>query len=690
LLISNYHCVTQFSQKTSQSKLNLFLVCGLGSLGQQCVDALGRFGVNVNAIELAKPTSWEIPNLDGLLASLVIGDCRQPQILEQAGIKDCRTVLLVTSNERINIETAFACRLINPSVRLVVRSAKQNLNELLENHLGNFVAFEPTQLSASTFALAGLGEEVLGFFNLDRQQIRVIRQQILPEHNSYHRQLYELNSRTRRVLARGTADDSSTANLSQSFQSFYNWEPDDRLNAGDALTCIEIVDAATLLFEQTAQTAQLSANKKTWKENIHIFLGQNIKQNLVKAWQWLGENQSRRVAAICGAIATTLVLLSVSLFWLNYPGINPLDAFFTTAILLLGGYGDLFNQVPFSTPIPWWLRIFALGVTLTGIALVGVLYGLLNERILSARFQFLSRRPPVPLKDHIVLIGLGRVGHKVATYLQELKQPLVGISSSDLDPGVLPQMPLVVGNINHSLSKVNLSTARSIIAVTDDEMVNLEAGLMSHAVNSDCGLVIRTFEQRFSDNLAQLLPYADVLCAHAISAEAFAAAAFGENVLSLFRIDRQIILVTEYQIEEGDTLNGRILAEVAYGYGVVPILLQEPQNQARLMPSDHLRLHVGGRLVVLATSDGLRRIESGAIASRSWRVRIEKSLNKEAAFEGANAIARISGCSIIKARETLADLPVTLSISLYKHQAKRLVRELGKLQVSASMIANDV
>jgi tRNA A37 threonylcarbamoyladenosine dehydratase len=73
--------VNQFSQNTSQ--LNLFLVCGLGSLGQQCVDALGRFGVNVNAVELIKPTSWEVPNLDTVLAALVIGDCRQPQITDR-------------------------------------------------------------------------------------------------------------------------------------------------------------------------------------------------------------------------------------------------------------------------------------------------------------------------------------------------------------------------------------------------------------------------------------------------------------------------------------------------------------------------------------------------------------------------------------------------------------------------------
>lgn len=39
----------------------------------------------------------------------------------------------------------------------------------------------------------------------------------------------------------------------------------------------------------------------------------------------------------------------------------------------------------------------------------------------------------------------------------------------------------------------------------------------------------------------------------------FAGAAFGENIINLFRFNRQTVLVTEYQIEAGDTLNGLLL-----------------------------------------------------------------------------------------------------------------------------------
>ena len=36
------------------------------------------------------------------------------------------------------------------------------------------------------------------------------------------------------------------------------------------------------------------------------------------------------------------------------------------------------------------------------------------------------------------------------------------------------------------------------------------------------------------------------------------------------------ILVTEYRIEAEDSLHGLLLADVAYGYGVIPIIYQQP------------------------------------------------------------------------------------------------------------------
>ena len=677
------HQTASFQQRShsSQTKLNRFLVCGLGSLGQQCVVALKEFGVSVVAIEEVQPRSWEISDLPNLLDELIIGDCRQESVLEQAQIRQCRAVLLVTSSERVNIETAFAARLLNPETRLVVRSAKENLNELLSTHLRNFVSFEPTQLPVTAFALATLETETLGFFNLEGQQLKVVKHKIQSGDRWCNRCVaYELNNRTRRLV-------SHTPSSLGFPQSFHQWEPDAPVQGGDTLVYIEMSEK--LAETEKSATATKRKRQPFWQKIAKSLSWRKFRQKLNEFWDSKADSKTERVAIISGIIVFILLIFGTILYSLNNsPQISLRDAFNTTLVLLLGGYDNLFGQLPLQLNLPLGLHLFSFILTVAGTIFVGILYAMLTEKILSSRFQFSTRRPPVPQQDHVVLIGLGRVGQRVAALLQEFKQPVVGLTNNELDPNVLPDLPVIIGNFAEGLKKVYLPTAKSVLVATDDEMVNLEVGLMAHAANPTGGLVIRTFEQGLSNQLAQLLPDAQVLCAYALAAEAFAGAAFGENITSLFRLNNQTILVTEYHVEADDTLDNLLLAEVAYGYGVVPVLYQKDQEAPKFIPSDDTRLAVGDRMVVLATSNGLRRIEHGisSITPKGWRVEVEKALTEEAVFEGANAIARISGCSLGNARDLMKSLPGTLRSPLYKHQAQRLVRELNKAQVKAKAV----
>lgn len=674
---------SQQHSNSSQAKLDRFLVCGLGSLGQQCVVALRGFGVNIIAIEEEQPRHWEIPDIPILLEELVIGDCRQESVLRQAKIQQCRAVLLVTSNERVNTEAAFAARLLNPHTRLVVRSAKENLNELLSKHLGNYVSFEPTQLPVTAFALAAMGSMTLGLFNLEGHQLRVVKRYIQPGGPFCRRKVYEINSAMRRVL-------SHTPNSSRVVTGFHQWEPDALVQAGDSIVYIEVTEK----FSKRSETPVTEA-KQNWWQSLQILVRglnwRNYKRKLIQFWQSGDQYQVRRVAIVSGIGVLLLWLVGTVSYKLYYPDMSMRNAFYTTGILLLGGFGDIFGEFTFSdstTTVPPGLQFISLLLGLAGTAFVGVLYALLTEILLSARFQLLRRRPPVPQQGHVVVIGLGRVGQGVADMLQEFKQAVVGITNTELDPNILPELPVITGNFAEALKLANLRAAKSVLVATDDEMLNLEIGLMAHAVNPMSDLIIRTFEEGLSKNLAQLLPNAQVLCAYALAAEAFAGAAFGENIDNLFRIENETILVTEYQIEAGDTLNGLLLADVAYGYGVVPVLYQKGQEMPKLMPSNDIRLAIGDRMVVLATSIGLQRIEEGQLSLKlkCWRVVVERALNQEAIFEGANAIARIAGCDLSTARALMHNLPGNLPVPLYKHQAQRLVRHLSKAQVKARII----
>ena len=571
---------------------DLFLVCGLGSLGQHCVMALQEFGAKVIAIEQQPPPveNWEIAGLPDLLEELIKGDCRNKTVLQQARIDQCRAALIVTNSEKVNAETALAIRRLNPHTRLVVRSAKENLNQLLTQQLGNFIAYEATHLPAYPFALSALGTETLGFFNLDGRRLRLLQRKLTYTDPWCHaRRLHELNTRTRRIMAHAHEE-------TQLASSFYQWEPDTEVLPGDEIAYIETGEHF-ILGSYSSSTQDQPKRKRFLSSIPHLH--KIVRQNLSKFWQLSFQQQVRRVALFCSVIVIILLLVGTILFKYYYAGTTFVAAFYVTAILLLGGYADLFGSFEPLPELPEWLQLFALGLTITGTAFVGVLYALLTEALLSSKFQFVKKRPPIPSENHVVIIGLGRVGQRVAHLLQSFKQSVVGVSfDSKLDASILPSMPLIVGKAREALSKANLATAKSIVVVTDDEILNLE---------------------------------------------------------------------------------------VAYGYGVMPIYYASARVNPTLMPSDDFRLALGDRLIVLATIEGLQRIEAGSLAPKKWQLEVKAVISESAAFEGANAIARISGCSLAIARKLMNNLPNTLSVKLYRHQGIRLVRTLKRIQVDSSL-----
>jgi Trk K+ transport system NAD-binding subunit len=666
-----------------------FLICGLGSLGQHCVVALKEFEVGLIAIDRVQPQSWEIANIPDLIEESIWGDCRHKSVLERAKIGQCRAALILTTNEQTNIETALAIRQLNPHIRLVIRSAKTNLNQLLSQQLGNFVAYDPTALPAMAFALAALGTTTLGSFALEHHRIQIVESQVEPGGAWTNlRHLEEFNTPTRRLLAHAAASERLPS-------TFHHWEQSDPIRSGDRLVYVEVVDAYSHLGQiqstKSPRRASLpvARNRSSWRPEIRSRYWQSWQTQLFQFWQLGWRSQVRRVAVLYGITVLVLLAIGTYLFHQHYPGISVWAAFFDTAILLLGGYGDLFSNFYQLEPIPWWLRLFALGLTLAGTAFVGVLYAILTQALLSSKFQFIQHRPPVPQQGHIVIIGLGRIGQQVAELLRDLRQPLVGLTLGvDADAAFLPDLPLVTSSLSTALVQANCATAKSVAIVTADEILNLEIALMMQTIDPDLRLVLRTAGQHLSELLPQILPQTQILDVWTVAAEAFAGAAFGENIVNLFRFNNQTILVAEYQIESIDTLNGLLLADVAYGYEAMPILHQQPARPATLLPPDDIRLKVGDRLIVLATIEALRRIEQGKISikPKSWRLRVEKALTPVAAVEGIEAISRAAGCPVETVQKLMRALPATLPTLLYKHQGQRLVKALHQIQVQADLV----
>ncbi|NUN67712.1 hypothetical protein HCU40_25140 [Pseudanabaena biceps] len=409
-------------------------------------------------------------------------------------------------------------------------------------------------------------------------------------------------------------------------------------------------------------------------------------------WQqliiWFQAVRSRRLIFLGLVTAVILMITSSVVLYLNVPNISWQKAISTSMILLLGGYGDVFGGLQ-EDLVPLWVSIFSLSITLISLLFLLGVVGLIADSILSSKFAFFKRSLPLPKRDHIILIGFGRLGQRIADLLYKLKLPFVIVSENPHDCDLADKVPWLTGNIIEELSKVNLGLAKSILSVTDDQMLNLEAALLardaSQKLNRHINLAIRTYDRYFSENLAELLPSSQSFCAYALSAEAFAGAAFGENMLSLFRLNQRTVLVAEYVIETDDTLVGKNLSQISYGYTVVPIYLKKNSPKADghtefFMPSDDEVMKVGDRLTLLASISGLRRIELGNLHSpKQWQLRAKPPLNSSVLLDAGNKLKNISGCDLELARRFMESLPAAIELPMYDVQAYRLGQALMRL-----------
>ena len=427
----------------SPKDLDSFIVCGLGSLGQNCIVALKKFGIKIIGIEQSPPPYWEIPNLPQLLEEIIVGDCREVAILQQANINKCRGILIVTSNEEVNFQTALIAREINPKIHLVLRSAQENLNQLLSQQLGNIFIAEPTQLTVAAFVIAGLRGDILGFFSLDRQKLQVVRHLVKSEDSGFNNRLVEeLNTRNRRILSYQSVSNPSN-------YQFHQWQSDTTVKIGDTLIYIEIVDKFTVAKDQSRLYNLQSKNreKNLFYKVIKVLNTQRKKFNKPSLL-----TQTRNIISLSFLFVIFLLIVGTFLFNFYYSDSPFIYSFYGTIILLLGGFGDLFGQFEPVTDIPWWLQLFALILTLTGTAFVGILYASITEKLLSIKFDLNQNRPPVPEGEHFVIIGLERVGQKVINFLKELNKEVGAITfSHEFDRSLLPNIPLISGDLKESL-----------------------------------------------------------------------------------------------------------------------------------------------------------------------------------------------------------------------------------------------
>lgn len=596
------------------------LVCGLGALGQACLQRLLGFNVPLRCLDLLEP-NWRDPDLQRqLTGQLQLGDMRLAHVLRAAGAMEARAVLLLSSESTVNIEAALQVRVLNPQAEIVVRSTSRqtSLGALLEERLPGIAVVDPLLLCAGAIASALRPDTIPASFEVDGADLQICAGEGLEDRRARPLQGHQGPGQPtwvvmpRRETGRGEAGDESGLRRTR-FRRFRRFRPDLlRLSRFQQVVVLGLVALALI-------GVGVFSGPGGWRQGVFVTLG------LLK-----GEY------------------------------VDPVN------LLLTGETGV-------STASGWLIGgtlLYALVGTLLTSALVAViLEWLLRDRLgrLRPRLPRRSRRP-------ILLVEGGGLAERVAQLMRRDGRPLLRVGEADGTGG--PE--LLLPDLGSALRLLADQPARAVALLSTDLLANLQTALTLQQRWPQARVALLTHSFGAADELGSLLGGLAVVSAVDLVADAMVATAFGERIEAVVRLGGANLLQVRFRIDQGDTLCDRNVSRIQNGYGITVVSLRrERQSQPLILPKLETVVRAGDELVALATAESLRRIELGAAAAPTCRLRLElaRSFDRAGRFEVQRTLARWLGCTpgevqgLLDGTETLtpamdADLCTPLSDQL--------------------------
>jgi len=138
-----------------------YIVCGLGAVGMQIVRQLHSQGHEVVIIESDAQNRF-LYTARSLGVPVILEDARLNTTLKAANVQHAASMLVVTSEDMVNVEIALTAKAIAPKLNLVVRGEDEQLSESIQEVFEFDAVLCPADLATHAFAAAALGGKILG------------------------------------------------------------------------------------------------------------------------------------------------------------------------------------------------------------------------------------------------------------------------------------------------------------------------------------------------------------------------------------------------------------------------------------------------------------------------------------------------------------------------------------------------
>ncbi|MGH3661343.1 MAG: NAD-binding protein [Micromonosporaceae bacterium] len=531
------------------------IVCGDNELTYQLVEELtGRYHADVQVILPSKkrnhgPEIAAMANVD-----VIEADKLDESAFRAAQIETARAVALVAQDDVGNIHAALRAQEIRPDVRLVARVFNANLARRIMELLSDCTFLSDASIAAPAFVAASLGEVAPNHARLPGRTLHVTRRCDAPKATIIC------------GVAEGDFSDSGSV-----------------LPADDETTDLVLAIADGAVREPLRQGR--------FRRLPHMVL-----------WSWVREVFSRKLRIAAVALIGLLVAGSVAHRIVN-PAEHWYDALYFTLLTSAGAgdpnLGDSVRE-----------KIIQVVLMLSGIALVPVVTAAVVDGVVSARLAVTRLRDSTA--GHVVVVGLGNVGTRVVSQLQDLGLPVAAIELDEDARGVRVandrKIPVIFGDATQeeTLLAAKVDQCRALIAVTSDDVKNLETALHARSMTRDLRIVLRLFDSDLAKRIQRQFRIAASRSVSSLTAPHFALAMVQRRMFDTIPVGRQVLLFADFPINPGSVLNGQPISAAHIDREArVIALMPATEAQAMWRPPEDRVLGPGDRLVVLATRDGI-------------------------------------------------------------------------------------
>jgi len=637
------------------------VLCGLGKVGWKVLEFLQAAKIPVAVVDIQ--ANADDPRLKGL--TVVRGDCRNPQLLEAAGVATARGIIITTSDDLVNVSTAFLARKLNADARIVVRMFNQGLIPRLGTAVRNMTALSVSALTAPLLALSALTGDSLGVFKLESGSQQVAEVTVTDGSALEDRRITDLAGQYRLLVLAHLPHGEKPRIL-------HAVAGDSALSLGDRLVvCGRPADLEPLLASGRGDLL----SGVLWAGSLRR-IARLVRRTLAEV----------DLAVKAGTFVLFLTIFLSTLIFRFGVGANWADSVYQTVSLVATG-SDLKGEDK-----PGWAKLFISGLKIAGALLLAAFTAIFTQYLLRAKLGGAFEVRRIPDAGHVVVCGLGNVGFRCVEELIRMGQKVVAIERVNDNPfaATVRRMgvAVIVGDaaVPEVLRQARAETARAVIAATSSELANLEVALLVRELNPKQRVVVRLSDAAFAEAVRDAADIRMALSIPTLAAPAFAAALFGDRVQTLLTVGGRTLAVVEITVQANDPcLNQNSLVAAMIDYKFLPVAVVGQESFAQQGIPKGYRLKPDDRLTVVIELDELDHLLRRDPAPAEWSVVLEGF--PPVAFETLLPIVRTArGCTNEEAIALLKRPGTVVKSGLTRGTAEELHAWLSRERASAKIL----